>query len=192
MPRSEPLPAVLVGLVAVLCAGCDDPTGGTELVAPTTTQPRFSRSLDVPAPHTTPVRPTPQAPVTEPVETARRWLLAYRTRDWTDPGPAVWIDRTRPYVTGAFAAENEQARGGTRGAHWEEFVRRRCRTRVEKATGVIPPEAPRGDTGVYVQVSGIITTTCTAGEPHPDEPTSATVSVLRGPDGRWRVNQRIH
>lgn len=139
--------------------------------------------------------PTPEngEPATDPIEAARAWLVNFRSVAWDDPTPTAWIDRVRPYVTDALAAEYEALREGGVGAEWEIFVERKCTSTVPDADGVIPPEAPASETAVYVNVSGTVTTACEDGEPPtPKVDAGGTIELMRGEDGYWRVNQRLY
>jgi hypothetical protein len=128
----------------------------------------------------------------DPVAVATAWLRAYRGMAWTDRSPSSWVDRVRPYVSGDFAAEYEQARQGNAGMTWASFVHDQCTATARDVEGVIPPEAPRAPDSVYVQVSGTVVTECAAGTPPtPPEAAAATVEVRRMPDGRWVVNRRV-
>jgi hypothetical protein len=130
---------------------------------------------------------------TDPVESAVTWLRAYRAVRFDDGTASAWIDRVRPVVTARLRAEYERYRNGSTGAEWNEFVEGRCETSVEDAGGVIPDEAPRTATNVNVQVAGSVTTHCDEGVvAAPPEAVAATVQLVRGSDGRWRVSRRLH
>lgn len=125
-------------------------------------------------------------------EVAERWLTASRTVSHNDPSPTTWIERALPLTTGPLDRELRRARDGSPGADWSTFVARRCRTSVEQLHVTIPAEAPRTDDSVYVQLSAVVVTHCAKGQDKPtSEPVAATVGVLRGPDGTWRVNRRL-
>lgn len=97
-----------------------------------------------------------------------------------------------PLSTAPLDHELRRARDGSVGADWNTFVARRCRTSVEQLHGTIPDEAPRTDDSAYVQLSAVVVTHCAKNQDKPtSEPVAATVGVLRGPDGTWRVNRRL-
>lgn len=133
--------------------------------------------------------PAPNDPVTASVD----WLITYEGRSWQQ-SPGQWVDAVAPYVTDQLEQQYAPDRDGSAGASWPAFVTAHCTTTVQQAGGVIPDEAPRTDTTVYVQVSGSAVTTCTNGQPPPPAsvPVAATLEVQRGADGRWRVNDRMY
>jgi hypothetical protein len=95
-------------------------------------------------------------------------------------------------VTGSLARDYQAVQGAEGGQDWRDFVARRCTSMVTPPGGVIPPEAPRGTDEAWVQVSADVVTHCQTG-PAPGEAlehVAATVELLRGPDGLWRVSQR--
>lgn len=123
-------------------------------------------------------------------ELAAAWLVAYRTSSYTSQADA-WIDRTAPYVTDALRQQNLQLRDGGRGPGvvWQDFFDRRCIARVADAVAVIPPEAPRTDDTVHVQVAGTLRTSCTTGTDPPDEALAVTLTAVRT-DAGWRIASR--
>lgn len=132
-------------------------------------------------------------PSDDPLATAQQWLQATVAVSAADPGPAAWLDRVEPVVTGPLAQQLREVPGaGPAGAGWEEFVARGCSTAVVDVGGTIPPEAPRSPTSVYVQVAGQQVTTCRGEDPADPvtEPVAATVE-LRLDDGVWRVAQQL-
>lgn len=183
---------LVLGLVAAAywigtSSGPDEPPASPSSAAPA------PESIVETAPSSTLPTPENGEPATDPIEAARAWLVNFRSVAWDDPTPTAWIDRVRPYVTDALAAEYEALREGGVGAGWEIFVKRECASTVPDADGVIPPEAPVSDTTVYVNISGTVTTTCEEGEPPtPAVGAGGTMELLRGEDGYWRVNQRIY
>ncbi|MBP2371394.1 hypothetical protein [Pseudonocardia parietis] len=138
----------------------------------------------------------PQAvPDGDPLMTARRWLEASRTVSFTDPRPVTWTDRVAPVLTGAAAQENTAtAQNTATGAGWEQLVADRCSTAVSDVDAVIPPEAPRTEQQVYVQVIGTVRTGCeqSDGLNIPAERAAATLAVTLEPDGLWRVSDRLY
>lgn len=77
-----------------------------------------------------------------PEITASRWLLEYRTMHWTDPGPATWIDRVRPYVTDTMHADNNTLRDGGGGADWDDLWRGAVRARSSTSHRSCQPKRP--------------------------------------------------
>lgn len=157
-----------------------------------TTSPSSSTSSTVTTPATSPTTsalPAPNDPVTAGVD----WLITYEGRSWQQPA-GQWVDAVAPYVTDQLEQQYVPDRDGSVGAAWPAFVTAHCTTVVQQAGGVIPDEAPRTDTTVYVQVSGSSVTTCTNGQPPPPAtvPVAATLEVQRGTDGQWRVNDRMY
>lgn len=133
-------------------------------------------------------------PSADPVASAIAWLRTSRELSYQDGSPSAWIDRAMPVVTGELQAQYQQARTGSAGADWEDFVRDRCRTTVEGPAGVIPAEAPRTASVVAVQVTGNVQTTCEAKDAAapPVETVAATLELARAKDGLWRVRQRLY
>jgi hypothetical protein len=148
----------------------------------------------VTAPPAPTLTPSPVAPATDPLVAASAWLRGYRTQSWTDPRPWSWTTRVLPVVTGQLAGEYRTVQSAPGGAEWADYVARRCATAVSAVGAVIPGEAPRSDTEVYVQVSGEALTQCGVGAPPGEgaEHLAATVELLRGPDGLWRVTNRLY
>jgi hypothetical protein len=141
--------------------------------------------------------PTVLGPVvasTDPVQTATAWLRGYRDQSWTDPAPWSWTTRVLPAVTGALAGEYRAEQSADGGAEWSDYVARRCVTTVSAPAGVIPGEAPRAAGEVYVQVTADALSSCAVGAAPggAEEHLAATVELLRGPDGLWRVAQRLY
>ena len=137
----------------------------------------------------------PAGPAPDPLMTARLWLEASRTVSYTDASPVTWTERVAPVLVGAAAQENRAtAQNPATGAGWEQLVAGRCSTTVRDIGAVIPPEAPRTDQQVYVQVTGTVRTGCEAadGLEAPPEHTAATVALTIGPDGLWRVSERLY
>lgn len=140
---------------------------------------------------------TPPGPVTpspDPLRSATAWLRGYRTQSWTDPQPSTWAARVRPVVTGTLAAQYLGLRDADGGSEWVDYVARRCVTTVLSPGAVIPAEAPRSDSEVYVQVTGNAVTRCGTGlaPGGGSEALAATVELVRGPDGLWRVANRLY
>ncbi len=151
-----------------------------------------------------PVAPTPSPPAPsgpryepsdDPATTARLWLEISRSIAYSDPSATTWTERLAPLLTGPAADENGtiSAKGAT-GAGWEWMTRSRCTSRVTDIDAVIPPEAPRSDQLVYVQVTGSVRTACLDEDapPTPPESASATLELHRGPDRQWRVANRLY
>ena len=135
---------------------------------------------------------SPAPPPRSPEEIAIRWLIAYRSAQWTDAGPGDWIDRVRPYVTATQHRRDAATRHGSRGADWPPFVAAQCRTRVFDVAGVVPPEAPNTKTTRYVQATGTVRTTCNTRTPiAPTEDVEVTLALTKTRDG-WRVAGRIY
>ena len=99
----------------------------------------------------------------DPVASAVAWLQATRSVSYADGSPSGWVARARPVVTDRLAADYERLRDGNGGADWPDFVAAGCVGVVTDASGVIPPEAPRTDSVVNVQLVGRLTTTCRHG-----------------------------
>jgi hypothetical protein len=164
---------------------------GLEAAPAAPTAPPASRTAPTTAPLPTLARAEPS---TDPVESAAAWLSAYRSVRYDDPTPMAWLDRVRPVVTQRLGTEYEGYRDGSIGAGWEEFGRQRCSAAVEDAGGVIPREAPRTRTTVHVQIAGTLHTRCqdpTAAQ-RPVEDLAATLKLVRGGDGLWRVDRRLY
>lgn len=151
-----------------------------------------------------PVGPSPAPPASsgprhepsdDPATTARLWLEISRSIAYSDPSATTWTERLAPLLTGPAADENAamSAKGAT-GAGWEWMTSSRCTSRVSDVDAVIPPEAPRTDQQVYVQVTGSVRTACLDRDapPTPPESASATLELHRGPDGQWRVGNRLY
>jgi hypothetical protein len=125
-----------------------------------------------------------------PQAVAIDWMSAYRTATWTDPSPAAWIDRVRPYVTDAMNARNTTLRDGNAGTDWADFVDQHCESTVSELAAVVPTEAPGTKTATNVLVTGTVNTTCPAGTARPVEQAAATLIVVKTATG-WRVDQRL-
>ena len=188
-------------LLAVLAAGCGTagqlhPAGGPE--APSPVPAVTSTAATEPISNTAPERSSAQlngtsaaarnAGAVGPIEVAMQWLAADRQASWTEPATA-WIARVQPYGTARQAATNQALAGHSGGAAWAEFVADRCTSTVIDLGGVIPPEAPRTDHAVHVQVAGVLRTRCAAGAAPEQELIAATVTVLLTSTG-WRVDRR--
>lgn len=158
---------------------------------PQSTSTRPHSSSPAP-PEAAPPQPDPSTlPGTTPEAAAVAWLDATNTRSWRDPTPTAWTDRAEPHVTGQAADDVRQARTGNAGPDWQRLVHDRCEQRVTGVASVIPPEAPRTDDVVYVQVHGQIVQECATGEPMEPQPLASTVETRRGPDGTWAVSARL-
>lgn len=181
---------VAAGLnVMVGCGGTTAPSDGSG--AAPTTQPNVFPSSVVAVP--APTASLPEASPTGPVDVAEHWLVAYRSIGWTDDSPAVWIGHVRPYVTAVLDAQDRRYADAGGGADWQDFVTKQCTSTVSDLGAAIPPESPGTATAVNVQVTGTVHTTCDAGQPDaPTESASATLVITQGPDGSWRVNQRLY
>lgn len=130
----------------------------------------------------------------DPVASAVAWLGATRSVSYADGSLSGWVDRARPVVTDRLAAEYERRRGGNAGADWPDFVAAGCVSVVADASGVIPPEAPRTDRVVNVQVVGRLTTTCRRGGAAGRAPQdlAATLTLLRTASGVWIVDRQLY
>ena len=152
-----------------------------------------------PAPGAGPTPGSPDLPVTvaasaDPRQSAMAWLRGERSLSYLDPAPWTWTARVAPVVTGSLASEYLADRGAGGGAEWTDFLAQRCVTTVTNPAAVIPPEAPRSDSEVYVQVSGQAVTRCAVGEAPGGgvEQVSATVELVRGTKGYWRASRRLY
>lgn len=182
-----------VAVATALVAGCTTSTPSTsantarsEPVGTARSTPRTSPPANAEAttPADMPGADTPQA-------VAIHWLSAYRSAAWTDPRPAAWIDRVRPYVTDAMHAHNTTLRDGVAGTDWVTFVRLRCTSTVVDIAAIVPPESPGTATTANVHVSGSVRTNCAAGPaPVPTELAAVTLVVVTTSHG-WRVDQRL-
>lgn len=154
----------------------------------------LARTLQAPSGPTPPIALGPAVPATDPLESARQWLRAYRQLAWTDPRPSAWADRVTSVTTGSLAEDYRALRQASGGAEWRDFVSHQCATSVQPLAAVIPPEAPHTPTDVFVLVSGDATTACAAGDPpgDPVEHLAATVELVMGPDGFWRATRRLY
>lgn len=124
------------------------------------------------------------------ISIAVNWLINYHSARWFDPDPTAWINRTLPYITPKLATSYQQDRDAPAGKDWSTFVAHQCTTTVTDTHGVIPTEAPRSSTSVFVDVSGTAVTTCTNGSaPVPRQRVSATVEVVQS-GGVWRVDSQ--
>jgi hypothetical protein len=136
----------------------------------------------------------PAVAAADPVDSAVAWLGATRSVSYAGGSASGWVDRARPVVTDRLAAEYERRRDGTAGADWPDFVAAGCVSAVTDTAGVIPPEAPRTDSVVNVQVVGRLTTTCrqggTAG--HPPQELAVTLTLLRTSSGVWLVDRQLY
>ena len=138
--------------------------------------------------------PTVAAAGTDPQASAQAWLQATQSVSYADPVPSAWIDRARPVITARLAREYDRSRDGGRGAAWPSFVDNQCVTTATDIDSTIPPEAPRSDTVVNVQLAARLVTVCQRGDPaaHPAEDFAATLTLVRGGDRLWRVDQQIY
>jgi hypothetical protein len=136
----------------------------------------------------------PAVAATDPVVSAVAWLQATRSVSYADGSPSGWVDRARSVVTNRLAAEYEMLRDGNAGADWPDFVAAGCVSVVTDASGVVPPEAPRTDSVVNVQVVGRLSTTCrqggAAGRTRQD--LAATLTLLRTSSGVWLVDRQLY
>jgi hypothetical protein len=184
---------VAIMLVAMaLVAGCttSPPTTSPDTPLPQPADAARSAARTPPLSGTAASAPVDTAGVDPPQAVAIQWLSAYRTATWTDPDPAAWIDRVRPYVTDAMHTRDTTLLEGGAGVDWAEFVDQRCETSVSELAAVIPAEAPGTATAANVLVTGTVTTTCAAGTARPDEQAAATLEVIKTATG-WRVDQRL-
>ena len=136
----------------------------------------------------------PAVAAADPVASAVAWLQATRSVSYADGSPSGWVDRARPVVTDRLAADYERRRDGNAGADWPDFVAAGCVSAVTDASGVIPPEAPRTDSVVNVQVVGRLTTTCRQGGAAGRAPQdlAATLTLLRTSSGVWLVDRQLY
>lgn len=186
--RGRVLPGALLVLVVVALAvgafvlGAYDrrPRGGVVDDAP-------------PGQDRVPGAPRGVVPAGDPTRSAIAWLIGYRSVSYTDPSASSWIDRVAPVVTEPLAREYSTDRDATAGASWTSFVDQRCATAVTQPTARISPEAPRGDTEVFVDVDATVVTRCATGNPpgEADEHVATTLRLVQGTDRLWRVSARI-
>lgn len=191
--RAARTAATVVAASVALVAGCAESpapparSGSTPTITPSIV---FRSATALPLTHTD---ATAATATSSPVDVAERWLAAYRSVSWNDGVSTVWIQRVRPYVTATLDAQDELYADAGGGADWRAFVAQQCTSTVGDLGAVIPPESPRTATGVNVQVSGIVHTTCDAGQSDiPTGTASATLVLVQAPDGSWRVNQRLY
>jgi hypothetical protein len=129
----------------------------------------------------------------DPVDSAVAWLGATRSISFADGSASGWVDRAGPVVTDRLAADYERRRDGTAGADWPDFVAAGCVSVVTDASGVIPPEAPRTDSMVNVQVVGRLATTCRrGGAGHPAQDLAVTLTLLRTSSRVWLVDRQLY
>ncbi|NIB31901.1 hypothetical protein HBB16_09445 [Pseudonocardia sp. MCCB 268] len=107
----------------------------------------------------------PAAPERDPLATARRWLETTRTVTFDDPSPVSWTDRVAPLLTGPAAAERGHRRGKRDRCWLAADGRQPLQHRGQRRRAVVPPEAPRTEHQVYVQVTGTVRTGCAARQP---------------------------
>jgi hypothetical protein len=185
----------VAGLAAVLTAmgGGSAGSGGTGWTAQTAAPapPPDQHSAPDRAPDRT---STVAAAGTDAQASAKAWLQATQSVSYADPVPSAWIDRARPVVTARLATEYDRYRNSGRGAAWPGFVDDQCVTTATDIDSTIPPEAPRSDTIVSVQLAARLVTVCQRGDPaaHPAEDFAATLTLVRGRDRLWRVDQQIY
>lgn len=180
--------AIVLGSAYLLGAESGDAPPGPPAAAPPPPRAEPSRSPEQPP------RADALAPTGDPVETAELWLQGYRSAAYTDPAATSWYDRTLPLLTEPLKTEENQPGQGTPGAAWDEFVADRCSSEVRDLGGVIPPEAPRTEAIINVQVAGVVHTECARRDAitPPDEPIAATLELRRTPDNTWQVSRRLY
>lgn len=187
--QPTPAGATLAALAALVTAGCASDPAPTHPLAPPLPAVPDSATPASPPPQASTPAPPPAAAATQ---VARRWLIAYHSRDYTDPGPDAWIDRVRGLVTDTLARRNERLRGRGGGGAWHQLVAGQCSTQARDITSVIPPEAPGTPALINVQLSGTLRTRCPAADtPTENHPVAATV-LLRREHGRWKVHQKLY
>lgn len=172
---------VLVGASAYWMGASQDPDPGGSSGPVATSPPAAGAPISV-------------TPSQDPLQSAIAWLRGYRTQAWTDPQPWTWTTRVLPAVTGALSDQYRALRNADGGSEWLDYVARRCSTTVSAPGAVIPDEAPRSTTEVYVQVTGNAVTNCGTGlaPGGTSEQLAATVELVRGSDGLWRVRNRLY
>lgn len=178
-----------VAVAAALLAACTNGPATRTTRAPLPQLTGTARSAPRTPPPSSPATTSPvRTPdVDTPPAVTIRWLAAYRTATWTDPGPAAWIDRVRPYVTDAMHTRNTSLHDGNAGIDWADFVDQHCESTVSDLAAVVPAEAPGTATAANVLVTGTVNTTCTAGAARPVEQATATLVVIATSTG-WRVD----
>lgn len=192
----HPLRALATAAGAVVLTGV---VAATAYWAGTTSAPQGAPSAtssnatpEVP-PAQTPPPPdaAPSTPAATPEAAGLAWLTTTNTLSWRDPAPEAWVARAEPYLTGDALRAAAEARNGGAGPDWDRMTSDRCTQRVIDTGSVIPPEAPRSDTVVYVQVSGTVVQQCATGTPLPPQPIAATLELARSTEGTWRVSSQL-
>lgn len=191
----RPLRSLAVATGAVVLTGAVAATaywaGSTTAPAPAPPSTTAATTPANPAPPPPEVDMPPSTPAATPEAAAIAWLTTTNTLSWRDSGPDAWVTRAEPYLTGDALQAAQHARSGSPSADWARMTSDRCIQRVIDVDGVIPPEAPRTDTVVYVQVSGTIVQECATGAPLPPQPTAATLEITRSAVGTWQVSAQL-
>jgi hypothetical protein len=122
-----------------------------------------------------------------PEMVAAAFVTAYTKQNWKVDGPLAYLDRIAPYTTTAYLAKLRGSSGDRCGVTCEAAQKKGVTVSASNVATVIPGEAPRTPTAVWVQVTYVERTTWGGGGDGSNEAMNLKV-VKTG--GKWLVDAR--
>ncbi|GHE07330.1 hypothetical protein [Streptomyces alanosinicus] len=184
----------VAALAAAVLGGCStdhhhrstpSPSGPTVSAAPGPGGPTASPS----ASRKPTASPSPSATgYDNPQSVATAYVGAFVEQKWSDSGPRAYLDRIAPYATAAFVKKLRDGTGDRCDLACRGAKKRHVTVSADNIRTVIPEEAPRTPTKVWVQVTYMEHTSWDDGG---DSAASAMNLELVKDQGKWLVDARM-
>ncbi|WP_055494478.1 hypothetical protein [Streptomyces sp. TP-A0356] len=124
---------------------------------------------------------------TDPESVAAAYVQAYVRHGWRDPAPRAYLDRIKPYATAAYVKKLRDSSSDRCDVSCEAAKKSRVEVSADNLHTVIPDEAPRSGTEVWVQVSYAERTSWSNGG---ESTQTGMILKLTRSGGKWLVDGR--
>ncbi|MFE9098011.1 hypothetical protein [Streptomyces sp. NPDC007264] len=181
-----------VAAAAVLTAGCTK-GAGKPAAPPSSSAPPVNAA---PGPGKVTATPAGEASAspggerfdyTDPEAVAAAYVQAYVRHSWQDPSPRAYLERIGPYATAAYVKRLRDSSSDRCDVTCETARKSRVEVSADEIHTVIPDEAPRSGSEVWVQVSYAERTSWSNGG---ESSQTGMVLKLTRSGGKWLVDGR--
>jgi hypothetical protein len=181
-------------VAAALATGCTknahakEPSAVRSSGAEMSAAPGATGSADSPSTTATP-SPSGSEKVdySNPENVAAAFVNAYTRHGWQDPSPLSYLDRAKPYSTARYLQELRHSTSDHCDTACQQDKKRHLVVGADDIQTVIPDEAPRTGSEVWVQVSY---TERSSWDGSGDSVSAGMVLKLEKADGKWLVDGR--
>ena len=178
-------------LAAAVTSGCTreakKPPVAPSSSPPMSAAPDAGGRTASPAADSTSASPSGQVDYHSPEMVAAAFVVAYVRQSWKDTDPRAYLDRIEPYSTAAYVKRLRDTTSDRCNLMCQQARKSHVVVNADNPRTVIPDEAPRTDSEVWVQVSYEERTSWSNGS---DGTQAEMVLELTKTGGKWLVNGR--